>query len=82
MEQLNYNLYFPLSVNCDALTPPVGSSISYDGQVLGNGGYSIDTVATYSCNMAGQQLFNGDTMRTCIITITWNGIEPQCLGEW
>lgn len=74
-----YMYIFLSPVNCPALTEPTGGSISYTmDPPLANGGFSISTIATFSCTT--EQLFNGDAMRTCLSTGMWSGDQPECLG--
>ncbi len=80
-QTVDYNkILFP-PVNCDALVPPINSSITYsNNSILDYGGFSIGANATYSCTTG--QLFIGDTTRTCLHTGEWGGEEPQCLGKY
>ncbi len=79
---MNHLVSLITSVNCPSLDPvPADGMIVYSmDPALANGGYSINTTATYSC-VTGQ-LFNGDTVRTCLNTGAWDGAEPECLGVY
>ena len=65
---------FP-TVLCQTLDTPSNGDVDYSNDPV-NGGYTVDTVATFSCNFGYRR--EGSSSRTCQPSGHWNKQNPTC----
>ncbi len=83
--KIYYNISFPdlqhaASATCPPLLGVTDTDIIYTQEPVVSGNFSVDTRALYECTSG--ELFEGDTIRTCLADGSWSGVEPICLREW
>ena len=76
-----YIIYIILStyfsvVICEALQLPENGDISYNESLVRNEGYTVDTLASFTCN-SGYNL-NGSDSSICRNSGNWNQETPTC----
>ena len=63
------------TVTCAALSQPANGQVAYSNATV-DGGYPVDTVATFSCNSRYSR--SGSSSRTCQTSGNWNQETPTC----
>ncbi|UYV72656.1 hypothetical protein LAZ67_10000230 [Cordylochernes scorpioides] len=64
----------------DAVVDCGNPTVIANGRGFMANGTTYQSVVTYQC-LPDFQLI-GDSIRTCLITGKWSGLEPKCTGAW
>ena len=63
-------------VICSPLNVPANGEINYNKAPVADGGYPLDTVASFSCDYGYSR--SGSSSRTCETSGNWNHQNPTC----